>query len=138
MRRSGFTLVEILFAILLVGLAVVGLISSNISFTQANGYGTDLSTAEFLIEQIRERTAMVDYDNLHDFDGVSYCPPRDVAGGDLAAFPAFTQQITVENVSDSDFEDVVSDYSSNFVRVTVTMLLNSRQISTMRWIRAQY
>jgi len=116
MKRDAFTLIEILFAVILVGLAVVGLLASNISFTQVNGFGTDLSTAEFLIEQIRERTAMLDYDNLHDFDGESFCPPQDAAGVALNAFAAFTQHITVENVSDSDFEDVVPDYSSNFTR----------------------
>ena len=38
MTRNGFTLVEILIAVVLIGLSVVALVASNISFTQANGF----------------------------------------------------------------------------------------------------
>jgi prepilin-type N-terminal cleavage/methylation domain-containing protein len=137
MTKRGFTLVEILIAVILIGLAVVGLIASNISFTQANGFGADLSTAAFLVQQVHELTAMADYNALLAFDGISYCPPKGANGEDLSDFGAFTQQITVENVSDSDFEDVLPDNSSNFVRITVRVLLNSKEISSSRWIRAR-
>ncbi|MHC4271281.1 MAG: prepilin-type N-terminal cleavage/methylation domain-containing protein [Planctomycetota bacterium] len=116
MTRKGFTLVEILIAVALIGLSIVGLIASNISFTQANGFGADLSTAEFLVQQVRESTAMVKYSNLFSLDGISYNPPKGANGEDLVDFSAFTQQITVENVNDSDFENVVADNSSNFVK----------------------
>ncbi|MFC1739200.1 prepilin-type N-terminal cleavage/methylation domain-containing protein [Planctomycetota bacterium] len=138
MKRGGFTLIEILFAIMLVGLAVVGLVTSNVSFTQANSAGTNLSTAEFLIEQIRELTTMEAYENLHDFDGAAFSPPINANGEDLDAFGEFTQQITVENVNNTDFENVVADHTSNFVRITVRVLLNSRGISSVSWMRAQY
>jgi len=49
----------VLIAVVLVGLAITALLVANSSFTIANGAGTDLSTAEFLIEQIRELTAML-------------------------------------------------------------------------------
>ena len=138
MKRHGFTLLEILFAVVLVGLAVVSLLASNISFTQANGYGADLSTAEFLIEQIRELTVMTGYDDLYAFDGSTFCPPINANGQQLQAFAAFTQQITVENVSNTDFEDVVADNSSDFTRIIVKVLLNSKQMSSSKWIRAHY
>ena len=90
---DGFTLIEVLIAILLVGLAIVSLVSANGSFTQANGAGVELSTAEFLIEQIRELSAVLDvidpdtgiatfgpeasetladYDDLDDFHGAVF------------------------------------------------------------------
>ena len=52
-HRSGFTLVEVLIAVALIGLAIASLLVANISFTKANSAGMDLSTAEVLIEQIR-------------------------------------------------------------------------------------
>ncbi|MHC4292824.1 MAG: type IV pilus modification PilV family protein [Planctomycetota bacterium] len=137
MTRNGFTLVEILFAVVLIGLSVVGLVASNISFTQANGFGADLSTAEFLVQQIRESTAMVKYSNLFSLDGISYNPPKGANGEDLTDFSQFTQHVTIENVDDSDFENVVADHSSNFVKVTVTVQLNSDEISSSSWIRAR-
>jgi type II secretory pathway pseudopilin PulG len=157
-RKNAFTLIEVLFAVLLVGFAIAALLTANSAFTIANGAGADLSTAEFLIEQVRELTAMlpvidpetgtaefgpeepnlVNYDDLDDFEGKSFSPPISADRQSLNNFPAFTQQITVENVGASNFEQVVANHSSDFVRVTVNVLLNSRQISSACWIRARY
>ena len=158
-RKDGFTLIEVLIAILLIGLAIVSLISANGAFTQANGAGVELSTSEFLIEQIRELTTVLpvidpntgtstfgpeasetlaDYDDLDDFNGASFSPPISADRNALTDLSAYTQQITVENVSASDFEQVVSNHSSFFVRVTVQVFLNTREISSARWLRSQY
>jgi len=136
--EGGFTLIEVLIATVLVGFAIISLITANIAFTKANGAGADLSTAEFLIEQIRERTAMVDYGGLYAFDDASYSPPKGSDGEDLNDFAAFTQQITVENVNASNFGQVVADHSSDFIRITVKVFLNAEEISSTSWIRTQY
>lgn len=136
MKKSGFTLIEALVAIILVGLAIVALVAAGSSFTRANAAGAELATAEFLIEQIREMTAMLPYDGLDSFDGASFCPPVDADGTVLNDFAAFTQKVTVENVSQSDLQEVVDD--SDFIRVSVEVSLNSRPISSISWIRARY
>ena len=160
--ESGFSLIEVLIAILLIGLAVASLVASNGAFTKANGAGTDLSTAEFLAEQIRELTMLLPvidpetpesgvdvfgpessetlatYDDLNDFDGTSFSPPINanrIALNDLAAY---SQQVTVENVNKSNFEQVVADHGSSFVRVTVRIYLNSKEITSASWLRARY
>lgn len=158
MKSNGFTLVEVLFAILLVGLAIASLVGANIAFTRANGAGADLSTAEFLLEQVKELTAMLpvidpetetttfgpeeaslaEYDDLDDFDGASFSPPISADKTTLTDFAAFTQQMTVENVSASNFELVVADHSTAFVRVTARVLMNSTEITSASWIRANY
>ena len=81
---------------------------------------------------------MVGYDDLYSFDGASFSPPIGADGETLNDFAAFSQQITVENVNPANFEEVISDHSSSFVRVTVKVFLNSREISSSNWIRAQY
>jgi len=158
-NNHGFSLIEVLIAVMLVGLAVTSLMAANGAFTRANGAGTDLSTAEFLIEQIRELTALLPvidpesetstfgpeggetlgtYDDLDDFDNATFSPPINSERAPLSEVGAFTQQVTVENVSASNFQQVVGDHTSNFVRVTVKIFLNSRQISSARWLRARY
>lgn len=156
-HNNGFTLIEILIAVLLVGLAIAGLLSASNAFTMANGAGADLSTAEFLIEQVRELTALLPvvdptstgtfgpeegslagYDDLDDFDGASFSPPISADRSVLNIFAAFTQQVVVENVSAANFEQVVADHGSSFVRVTVTVSLNGDEISSAGWIRALY
>jgi len=158
MKKGGFSLIEVLFAIILVGIAIASLVAANSSFTKANAAGTDLSTAEFLLEQIRELTILLpvvdpntgtdifgpeeatlaDYDDLDDFDGASFSPPISADGNDLDDLAAFSQQITVENVNAANFEQVFPDHSSEFVRVTARVFLNSREISSASWLRAQY
>ena len=158
MNPKGFTLVEILIAVLLVGLAIASLVGGNAALTMANGAGADMSTAEFLAEQIRELIAMVamvdpettpvefgaeeasmaDYDDVDDFDGMVFSPPINATRAQLSAFTGFSQRVTVENVSASDFEQVVTDNSSDFVRVTVEVQLNGKSLSTVSWIRANY
>jgi len=160
MKSNGFTLIEALFAILLVGLAIASLVGANAAFTRANGAGADLSTAEFLLEQIKELTAtlpvidpetetdtfgpegdeatLAGYDDLDDFDGASFSPPISADKTTLTDFAVFTQQITVENVSASNFEFVVADHLTAFVRVTAKVLMNSTEISSASWIRADY
>lgn len=155
--NSGFSLIEVLIAIMLVGLAIASLVAANISFTKANSAGTELSIAEFLVEQVRElavllpvidpntetsmfgpeEASLADYDDLDDFDGASFSPPISADREVLNDFAAFSQQVTVENVSKSNFENVVPDHSSDFVRVTVKVFLNSREISSASWIRAR-
>lgn len=122
---------------MLIGLAVASLLAANGIFTKATGVGTNLSTAEFLIEQIKERTALVDYDDLYGFNDANFSPPIGVDGQALNDFAAFSQHITVENVSASNFEQL-GDPNSGFVRVTVKVLLNSREISSASWFRARY
>jgi prepilin-type N-terminal cleavage/methylation domain-containing protein len=157
--KNGFTLIEVLFAVLLVGLAIASLMAANAAFTKANGASTDLSTAEFLIGQIRELTMLLpvidpedelatfgpesgetlaDYDDLDDFNGATFSPPIDAERTALNDFSAYSQQITIQNVSASNFEQVVANHSSNFVRVTVQVYLNSRHISSASWLRARY
>ena len=130
------------------------------AFTMANGYGLDLSTAEFLIEEVREYTATLPvtdpedgdavfgaetgessvslYDDIDDFNGAAINPPIDVSGAAMNEFSAFTQEITVENVLPSNFGGAAQTaHSTDFVRVTVTITKNGTPINSTSWIRAR-
>ena len=156
---AAFTLIEIIVATILIGIVISAIVMSSRTFTTINAAGMNLTTAEFLIEEIRElaaplpvvdpdsgtstfgpesdETSLADYDDLDDFDGAVFSPPIDINRTELANFPSFSQQVTVENVSASDFMAVVGDHSSDFVRVTVRVFLNNDEISSASWIRAQ-
>jgi len=148
MRKNGLTLIEVLMAIILIGVAIASLVAANGLLTKTNSFGLDLSTAEFLIEQIRELTTplpavdpngtatLVTYDDLDDLNGASFRPPINANREPLNDFAAFTQEITVENVSDTNFEIVVAHHGSHFVRITVRILSNNNEIISSSWIRA--
>jgi Tfp pilus assembly protein PilV len=156
-HSSGFSIIEALVAIFLVAIAVASLIAASGSLTQVNAAGVELSTAEFLIEQIRELTDLLpgtdpdylpnmtfavgaDYDDVDDFDNFdssSLGAPITSDWQPLNEFSAYTQKVTVERVSESDLEQVVYDNTTHFIRVTVTITLNGEEISSARWIRAR-
>lgn len=131
---AGFTLIEAMIATLLLAVAIIALMVSNQAFTQVNSAGIDLSTAEFLIEEVRERTASLKFNELPAFAG-TYSPPEDIQGDTMTAFADFSQQVTVQNVSASDF--TVPEAGSDFTRVTVTVLRNGTAISSADWIRVK-
>jgi type II secretory pathway pseudopilin PulG len=164
-RQKGFSFVEILISIILVGLSITALVVASNSFTMANGAGADLSTAEFLIEQIRELTTLLpvadpattvwnslgteggessvalynDVDDFDGFDSTSLGAPIDANRSTLAELAAFSQVVTVAKVNQADFDQVVADTNgSPFARVTVVVSLNGREISSASWIRANY
>jgi hypothetical protein len=164
-RDKGFSFVEILISIILVGLSISALVFASSSFTMANGAGADISTAEFLIEQIRELTTLlpvvdpdattwttlgpeadepnrISYNDVDDFDGFnssSLGAPIDADRNPLTPLAAFSQVVVVEKVSQGDFNVVKADsFDTPFVRVTVTVSLNGREITSASWIRADY
>jgi len=157
--RRGFSLIEVLIATLLVGLSIAALLAANGSFSMANVAGADLSTAEFLVEQIRELTTMLPvadpagtswttfgpeeaslagYDDVDDFDNATFSPPINASRAPLNDLAGFSQQVIVQNVSSSNFDTVAGDCLTPFVRITVNILQNGRQISSASWIRARY
>lgn len=137
-RKSGFTLIEVLLAIVFVGIAIASLLGASSIFTNANQAGLEMSTAEFLAEQMRELITMTSYDDLDNFDDANYSPPLNAKQEQLSNFTQFSQQITVENVSASNLQQVVSDGGSDFLRVTVEIYSNSVEVSSSSWIRANY
>jgi prepilin-type N-terminal cleavage/methylation domain-containing protein len=159
--KRAFTLVEVLIATVLVGLALAALVAANSSLTIANDAGSDLSTAEFLIEQIREMTTMLPvadpntdtwdvlgpeagettatYDDVDDFDNAVFTPPINANRLPLTPYATFNQQVTVQKVNPTDFTQVVADaHGSSFIRITVTVNQNGRPISSTSWVRARY
>jgi len=156
----AFTLLEALIATILVGFSIAALLAANGTLSMANGAGADQSTAEFLAEQIRELTAMLavvdpttgtatfgpesletsvtSYDDLDDFHGAVFSPPIAANRATLPELAGFSQQVTVQNVSLANLDQVVANHSSQFVRVTVRVLKSGRAICTTSWIRAKY
>ena len=135
--ENGFSLIEVLIAVTLVGLAIVSLVAANGSFTKVNGAAADLSTAEFLIEQIRERVVLIGFNDLDALDGQSFSPPISADGEILNNFAAWSQQVDIERISEANFE-LPGAPDSSFIRITVKVFLNFKEISSAAWIRAGY
>lgn len=133
----AFTLLEVLIATVLIGVAISALMAANGAFTSINSAGLDLSTAEFLIEQVRERSTLTAFASLTGL-AATYSPPVDSAGNSLADFSDFSQVVQVDHVTAGNFDQVDSGGTSPFVRIQVKVLYNSAVVSEASWIRANY
>ena len=156
--KNGFTLVEILVAVVLLALAITAIVASNAAYTQATSQAVQFSTAGFLVEQIRELSALFPmrdpvtgiaffgpepgeisialYDDVDDFDGAVFSPPIDSQRKPLTDFADYSQSVTVQNVSKTNFRQTVADNSSDFVRVTVRIFYKNSEITNTSWIRS--
>jgi prepilin-type N-terminal cleavage/methylation domain-containing protein len=163
---KGFSLIEVLIATVLVGMAIAALVAANGSFSMANVAGADLSTAEFLVEQIRELTTMLpvadpdattwtvlgldtgesfsdlstldDVDDWNGFNSTSVGAPINAQRAPLSALAAFSQHVTVQKIDPSNFDLLDTTGTSNFVRITAEIRENGRPVSSASWIRARY
>ena len=136
-KTNGFTLIEALFAAMLIGLVVAAIAVSSGAATMVSGAGIDMSTAEFLIEEVREQTATANFDGILTYDGANYNPPIDINGTALPEFGVFSQQVSVQYLNPDDLSQLASSPPTDFVRVTVTITKNNSPVSSASWIRAR-
>ena len=71
-RVGGFTLMEAVFSIMIVGLGVVAMMQLFGSGTKVNAYGNHLSSAVFLAEELQAMTDDVAFDDLLSYDGQTF------------------------------------------------------------------
>jgi hypothetical protein len=141
----------------LVGVAIAGLVGASGALTMVNGAGVDLTTTEFLIEQIRELTAALPtvdpetgtatfgheeatlsaYDDVDDFNGSSFHPPIDAGRATMNDLAEYTQVVTVQNVNQNNFEQTVANHSTKFYRVKVEIRRNGRVVNSASWLRSR-
>lgn len=138
---SGFTFIEILIAVVLLGIAIAAIVGSNSAFTQQTAQAGQLSTAEFLIEQIRELTALMPVNdpnqpnNISNFvAGSPFNPPIDSQKRPLANFSAYSQVVTMNYVTATNFQQTAVGIT-DFVGITVKILYKGSEISQTKWIR---
>ncbi len=136
-KNKGFTLIEIMIAVILIGIAIAAIVGANSSLTKLNGAAVELSTAEFLIEQIRERTAQLDFVSLKSLDEVTYSPAIDSQGSVLTDFSEYSQKLSAEYLNEADLT-MVSGSTTNYIKISVDVIKNQRTVSSGSWIRANY
>lgn len=134
-QPGGFTLIETLFAAMLIGLVVAAIAVSSSAATMVNGASVDMSTAEFLVEELREMSATMTFDQLDNYTPVNINPPVDMNNNAMSEFSDFTQHVNIVHVSAINLQTVVT--SSDFLRITVTINKNNRPVSSASWIRAR-
>ncbi len=159
LRRGpgGFTLIEIVVATVLVGLALVAMMVSTGSNTRVNDAGTKLTQGTFLAQEIREWTLSLPFcdqdagdlgnppgpdgsnpqiwvDDLDDMMDVTYCPPRDGQGYAISALPAWSQTIEMTWRDPNDLTGTVADGASDVIYVNIIVKHKNDTVVTSGWL----
>ena len=136
--KRGFTIIEALMASVLIAIAISALIAANTAMSNVNAAGANLSTAEYLLQQVRERTETTGYQYLRNmYNDKVYSPPVDEDGDELTAFNAYSQHIGVAYVANDNFDETV-DEDEGFLKITAEVRYNGEPITSSSWIRAEY
>lgn len=136
-QSGGFTLIEALFAAMLIGLVVAAIAVSSSAATMVNGISIDMSTSEFLIEELREMSATMTFNELGTYTTGDINPPKDMNGDAMTEFSDFTQHVDIVHVSAINLQTVDTTGTSDFLRITVTINKNNSPVSSASWIRAR-
>jgi len=155
--RGGFTLIEVVVATVLVGLALTAMMISVRSNTRVNDAGTKLTQATFLAQEIREWTLTLPFrdqdvgdrdnppgsdgsnpqvwvDDLDDLMNVTYCPPRDGQGYAIAPLPAWSQTITMTWRDPNNLSQTVTNGTSDIIYVNVDVKHQNMLIVSSGWL----
>ncbi|MDD5491814.1 MAG: prepilin-type N-terminal cleavage/methylation domain-containing protein [bacterium] len=165
---SGFTLAEVLVAVVVITVALVPLISvlgqgvkrakDPQRITVANMLAQDLME-EILCKKFDEDPTNPDttarlgpdsfetrsgtptsrnYDDVDDYDGYNETPPREVDNTTMTEYTGYRRSVVVEYVSETNL-DLVSTAITRFKRITVTVSWeNGAQSTVLRAIKGNY
>ena len=130
---SGFTLMEVLIAIVIVGVGIVSLMMLFASGTMVNQFSSDLSTAVFLADQLRSMTDEQGIDELLadgdlTFNGV------DASGNAVAGLQQYQQTLEVQAINPEDMTVYVGP-DVNAVLVKATVEKSGEQLAQISWLR---
>jgi MSHA pilin protein MshD len=155
--RRAFTLIEVAVAIVIVGTGSVALMGLTSACTTQNRAAADKTTAAMLAQHIQEMLAelpivdptlgnttfgketgetLATYDDVDDFNGLTFSPPIDSSRTALAGLNNFSQVITVTPAAAKQLNANAVGYTGA-VRVKVDIKKGSNVIHTLEWIRIE-
>jgi len=130
---SGFTLAEVMLAMVIIGVAIVALMMLFCAGTKVNDYGNDLSTSVFLAEQLRSMTDQEDFNNLMNYDGNTY-NGVDASGSPVTGLNRFQQSLTVQPISPADMTVYIGPDPEAAI-LTAAVSCGETEVTRVSWLR---
>ena len=147
--RGGFTLIETAITVVVVGVAIAAMMVAVSSSTRLNADAGDLTTATLLAQHTREWTSRLplfdpdtdvsgDFDDLQDFDAVTFQPPRDGAGTALDGddWDQWRQVVEFEYVDENYLAGPAQTELTETClgRFTVNVYKADRPLASLAWV----
>ena len=133
-RNAGFTLVEVVFAIMIVGLGVVAMMLLFAAGTQVNAFGNKLSSGVFLAEEMRSMSDNRTFDQLILNGNLAFNQAVDAQGNSVAGLEDYQQQLLVQPVNPIDLTTYIG---ANPQAALLTAVVSYKQepITRVSWLR---
>ncbi|MEW5734151.1 MAG: prepilin-type N-terminal cleavage/methylation domain-containing protein [Thermodesulfobacteriota bacterium] len=90
-QDNGFTLIEVLLAMTILTVGLLGMMALTVSIMQQNGYSKAVTTATTLAQDALERAVFTGYDNLPAADQITA-----ETYGSIAGFPDYRRTVAVD------------------------------------------
>ena len=159
-HRGAFTLIEVAFATVVVGLGVVTLMHAMGAGTRVNGEARKITQAVFLSQEIREWTLNLpfsdpqepsdvepgpdaanspaqfvdDVDDLYNPNTYTFSPPRNGQGNVIPGMTAWGQKIHMEWRDEDNLSMFQAVGASDVICVTVTIQKDRKDVLTTSWL----
>jgi prepilin-type N-terminal cleavage/methylation domain-containing protein len=143
LNKKGFTLIEVVLAIFIIGVALVTLLSMFSLGLRGDVFAREMTAATTLAQEMMEEIKSKEfveceegvtpdfgpetpepaietaadrtsYDDVDDYDGWSRNPPEDIAGNPLSDFSVFTRSVVVVYVENDNYDDPVEEGDANY------------------------
>jgi prepilin-type N-terminal cleavage/methylation domain-containing protein len=154
--RDGFTLVEIMVSVVLLGVGITAVLyGMGVSHNTANEgrwvlvsgdlasyvkqYSKSLSfsepgTGESNFGPETGETGFDDYDDIDDLDGIVLSPPILADGSELPDFVGWSQHVTVTVLDPDTLVEVPPYEDATIKRMEVEIYIGSRRVGLYQWI----
>jgi len=133
-REVGFTLMEAVFSIMIVGLGVVAMMQLFGSGTKVNAYGNHLSSAVFLAEELQAMTDDVAFDDLLSYNGQTF-NGVDANEKPVEGLANYQQQLFAEGVTPGDLTVYVG-HDQEIIRLTAVVNHQGLELARISWLRS--
>ena len=134
-RSRGFTLIEAMIAMVIVGVAVTAMLQLLAAGTTCNIEAAQSTMAVNLARNIREMTLRMPYADVRAMDGKTWVRPVDSRGEVIPGFAGWSQRLDVQPVNFGALKTNVVDADPEAVRVTVEVIYNGGLVGAVRWYR---
>ena len=132
-KANAFTLIEMMIAVIIVGLGITSLMFSMAAGTRVNEYGGELSNAVFLADQIGTIVDQTAFKNLPGLNGQSYSG-IDSDRNPIPGMETYNQTIAVQQVSMPNMAVSTSSTPEAYL-ITVTVVNDGQTLATNQWLK---
>ena len=160
-NAAGFTLVEVLLTVVILGVAFVAFLSAMQTGIRTGAESSDLTQAMLYAREMREWTRSLPFtdpdaadagnpvgpdnvtngvpyvDDVDDLLGATFSPPRDSFGYAISDATGWSESVTLTWRSELDPTVDVSDGASNIIHIEVKLVKGGETVLTTGWLRAK-